>query len=85
MGMELRIILAAIQESTSTVRLQTRTELEIAWGVFLANRTEADFHAWRHQRDWTERKYAMWERGELLPSQRASSMMPCPCGTTRQP
>jgi hypothetical protein len=24
---------------------------------------EADFQAWRDQRDWTDRKYAMWERG----------------------
>jgi len=26
--------------------------------------------AWRHQRDWTARKYAMWERGERFSSQR---------------
>jgi hypothetical protein len=43
-------------------------------------RTEADFQEWRDQRDWTERKYAMWARGEKLPSQIFSSMMTCPCG-----
>ncbi len=70
------------QYATAETFDQARTEFETAWAVFLSNRTEADFQAWRHQRDWTERKYAMWERGELLPSQRASFMMRCPCGTT---
>jgi hypothetical protein len=35
--------------------------------VFLSKRTEADFHEWRDQRDWTARKYKLWEAGELLP------------------
>jgi hypothetical protein len=47
--------------------------------VFLATRTEADFR-WRDQHDWTERKYAMWERGERMPSQKPSSLLRCPCG-----
>jgi hypothetical protein len=34
----------------------------------------------RDARDWHERKYAMWERGELLPSQKPNTMMRCPCG-----
>jgi hypothetical protein len=34
--------------------------------VFLSKRTEVDFLAWREARDWTARKYAMWERGELM-------------------
>ena len=34
--------------------------------MLLPNRTEADFQEWRDQRDWTARKYAMWERGEKL-------------------
>jgi hypothetical protein len=41
---------------------------------------EADFQAWRSDRDWAARKYAMWERGERLPSQQPSSMMRSPCG-----
>ena len=32
--------------------------------------------------DWTERKYAMWERGERMPSQMPSSLMTCSCGET---
>jgi hypothetical protein len=48
--------------------------------VFLSNRTEADFQAWRDARDWTAWRYAMWERGERLPSQNPNSMMTCPCG-----
>jgi hypothetical protein len=59
---------------------QARADFEAAWRVFLSKRTEADFQAWRDQRDWTERKYAMWERGERMPSQKPSSMMRCPCG-----
>jgi hypothetical protein len=46
---------------------QARAEFEEAWRVFLSNRTEADFQKWRHQRDWTERKYAMWKAGEKAP------------------
>jgi hypothetical protein len=48
---------------------EARAAFEAAWRVFLSNRTEADFQAWRHDRDWTARKYAMWERGERFPSQ----------------
>jgi hypothetical protein len=48
---------------------EARADFEGAWKVFLSNRTEADFQAWSDQRDWTERKYAMWARGEKLPSQ----------------
>jgi hypothetical protein len=36
----------------------------------LSNRTEADFQAWRDARDWNARKYAMWDVGERLPSQK---------------
>jgi hypothetical protein len=59
---------------------QARADFEAAWRVFLTKRTEVDFQAWRDARDWTARKYAMWERGERLPSQKPSSLMTCPCG-----
>jgi hypothetical protein len=59
---------------------EARVAFEDAWKVFLDNRTEADFQAWRDQRDRTAAKYAAWERGERLPSQRPNSMMRCPCG-----
>jgi hypothetical protein len=48
---------------------EARGAFQAAWRVFLAKRTEADFQAWRDQRDWTERKYGLWERAEQLPSQ----------------
>ena len=59
---------------------QARVEFEDAWRIFLSNRTEADFDTWRAERDWTARKYAMWQAGERLPSQKPSSLMTCPCG-----
>jgi hypothetical protein len=55
---------------------EARADFEEAWRVFLSNRTDADVQAWRDQRDWTERKYAMWTRGER------NSLMKCPCGET---
>jgi hypothetical protein len=48
---------------------QARADFGKAWQVFSARRTEADYQAWRNQRDWTSRIYAMWDRGERLPSQ----------------
>jgi len=59
---------------------QARADFEAAWRVFLSRRTESDFQAWRDQRDWTTRKYAMWQAGERLPSQNPGSLMRCPCG-----
>jgi hypothetical protein len=41
-----------------------------------------DYQAWRDQRDWTARKYAMWERGERMPSQKSNSLMRCACAET---
>jgi hypothetical protein len=61
---------------------QARADFERAWAVFLSKRTEADFQKWRDNRDWTARKYAMWEAGERFPSQKPSSLMKCPCGET---
>jgi hypothetical protein len=53
----------------------TRSAFETAWRVFLSKRIEADFKAWRDQRDMRYRK-----AGERLPSQRPNSMMRCACG-----
>jgi hypothetical protein len=44
-----------------------RAAFETAWRVFLARRTEADFQAWRDQRDWTAEKYRRFDRGEWMP------------------
>ena len=44
-----------------------RAGFEAAWRVFSAKRTEADFQAWRDQRDWTAEKYRRFDRGERMP------------------
>ena len=67
-------------DGTAATFDQARTDFDAAWRVFLSKRTEADFQAWRDARDWTARKYAMWEAGERLPSQRPTSIMRCACG-----
>jgi hypothetical protein len=52
----------------------------------LPKRTEADFQAWRAQRDWTARKYALWDAAKRLeppsygPGKPCSRFMKCPCG-----
>ena len=68
------------QSGTAATFDQARDTFEAAWRVFQSKRTEADFQEWRDQRDWTARKYAMWEAGERLPSQRPTSIMRCACG-----
>lgn len=65
---------------TAATFQQARRAFEAAWLAFLSKRTQADFEEWRQQRDWTARKYAMWRRGEKLPSQSPNAMMRCPCG-----
>jgi hypothetical protein len=70
------------QNGTGPTFERARADFEDGWTVFLSNRTEADFQAWRDERDWTARKYAMWERGEKMPTQKPSSLMRCPCGET---
>ena len=57
-----------------------RAGFDAAWWEYLPRRSEADFQSWRDQEAWTERKYAMWERGERLPSQKPNSLMTYPCG-----
>jgi hypothetical protein len=46
----------------------------------LSNRTEANFQAWRHQRDWSGWKYAKWDAGFKLPMQLPSGRSKCFCG-----
>ena len=54
--------------------------------VFLSKRTEADFQEWRDQRDWTARKYALWDAGKKLeppspgPGKPRSRFRECPSG-----
>jgi hypothetical protein len=51
---------------------EARANFETAWQGYLAQCTEADFVEHRRQRDWTAQKYAMWERGERMPTQTPS-------------
>lgn len=46
---------------------QARADFERAWRAFLSGRTDADFRAWRDERDWTEEKYRPFARGERMP------------------
>ena len=83
MGLGLRLLSRHPGECTNGAAPtfdQARADFERTWAVFLSNRTEADFQAWRDQRDWTERKHAMWKAGERLPSQKPNSFMTCPRG-----
>jgi hypothetical protein len=57
-----------------------RIDFETVWQALLPTLTDADFERWRDARDLTERKYAMWERGEKLLSQIPTTLMTCPCG-----
>ena len=50
---------------------EARADFEGAWKIFFSKRTEADFQAWRDQRDWTAEKYRRFGRGEPLWSRRA--------------
>jgi len=69
-----------IRSGTAATFAEARDGFGIAWKIFLSNRTDADFQAWRHQRDLTERKYAMWANGLKLPTQLASGRSKCLCG-----
>jgi hypothetical protein len=56
---------------------QARAEFEAAWALFLANRTEADFQAWRYQQASTAWKYRMWDTRHKLPTQLPGGRSTC--------
>jgi hypothetical protein len=58
---------------------EARIGFEADWNSLLPEIPEGAFDEWLHQRDFTARKSASWERGEF-PSRIASSMMTCTCG-----
>ena len=74
------------QNGTAATFDEARADFECAWRVFLSKRTDADFQAWRDQRDWTARKYALWDAGKRLPPNEwepgkpCSIYLKCPCG-----
>jgi hypothetical protein len=55
------------QRGTAATFDQARADFLAAWRVFLSNRSEVDFQAWRRQRDWTAEKYPRFDRGESMP------------------
>jgi hypothetical protein len=57
-------------------------DFEAAWRIFSAERTEADYQAWRDHRDWTAWKYAMWDAGMKMPTQTQDGTARCFCGAT---
>ena len=59
---------------------EAKARFEPAWLAFASSRTEADFKAWRDQRDWTAWKYRMHETGTPLPTQVTSGHAKCFCG-----
>ena len=48
---------------------EARAGFEADWESLLPEIPEGAFEEWRHQRDFTAKKYAAWARGEKLPSQ----------------
>jgi hypothetical protein len=77
---------AECSSGTAATFWEARKAFEAAWRIFLAKRTEADFQAWRDDRDWTAEKYALWDAGqrppafEWEPGQPCSIWMKCQCG-----
>jgi hypothetical protein len=57
--------IAECTEGAATTFDQARAEFEQAWQVYLSKRTEADLQ-WRDDRDWTARKYGLWDAGKRL-------------------
>jgi len=47
---------------------EARIGFEADWKALLQEIPAGAFNEWRHQRDFTEEKYASWARGEKLPS-----------------
>jgi len=72
--------LASIRYGTAATFGEARAGFEVAWCGLQPNIPDGAFEEWRHSRDWTEQKYAMWARGEKLPSEVFSTMMRCVCG-----
>jgi hypothetical protein len=51
-----------------------------AWRDLLPKLTEANFDAWRDQRDWTAWKYTMHDCGCRMPTQNPDGRSRCFCG-----
>jgi hypothetical protein len=61
---------------------KARRDFDAAWRVLLPKLTEADFEAWRRQRDFTAWKHAMRDAGLATPTATATGVSRCFCGAT---
>jgi hypothetical protein len=61
---------------------EARAGFEVAWQLFLASRTEADFKEYRHHHALDRWKHAMWDAGLKLPTQVADGRSTCFCGAS---
>jgi hypothetical protein len=59
-----------------------RRDFDAAWRVMLPKLTEADFEAWRQQRDYTAWNYAMRDAGLKTPTATGTGISKCLCGET---
>lgn len=59
---------------------QARADFQAAWGKLVGTRMEADFEAWRRERDWTTWKDQMHDLALPLPTQRPEGIARCFCG-----
>ncbi len=57
-----------------------RATFQVAWVELAVTLTEANFEAWRRQRDWTAWKDRMHDLALPLPTQRAEGISRCFCG-----
>ncbi|RZN01686.1 hypothetical protein CWO91_33030 [Bradyrhizobium genosp. SA-3] len=57
-----------------------RTGFEAAWQELAATRSEADYEAWRRQRDWIAWIDRMHDLALPLPAQRPEGIARCFCG-----
>jgi hypothetical protein len=70
------------RSGTATDFAAARREFEVAWHELSATKTEADYRAWRDDRDMKADIRARRARGEKLDSEIPSSMMRCFCGVS---
>ena len=54
-----------------------------AWKVFSPKRTDAEFEAWRRQKQWTANKYALWDAGYC--NKLGRGPVQCSCGAMFDP
>jgi hypothetical protein len=59
---------------------EARAGFQAAWQELAATRSEADYKAWRRQRDWTAWKLRMHALALSLPTQRPDGIARCFCG-----